>query len=91
MQETCTPQPLYTEFNVFDALKDKVRTASSQVALAREWHMSIQYLNDVLHRRRPLSPKIVSLLGFHELPRRFIRRDESADPQGARTVFGVGP
>ena len=49
---------------VMDDLMRAVEKAGSQTALAREWGVSLQYLNDVIRGNRNISDRILDNLGY---------------------------
>lgn len=50
--------------NPLDRLKAGIRKAGTQRAFAQELGISLAYLNDVLHERRPVSANLARKLGL---------------------------
>jgi hypothetical protein len=46
-------------------IQRRVDLAGSQKQAAHDWHISCQYLNDVLHQRREPGPTLLKALGFY--------------------------
>lgn len=62
-----TPIKCLTEEQLQAELREQLRLAGSQLALAEELGISPQYLNDILHRGRALGPKVLRALGYRRV------------------------
>lgn len=72
-------QVMFSEDEVYVALQKKVSEYDgSQSQLARDWGYKPSYISDVLSRRRPVSARLAKNIGFHELPRRFVRNGSTS-------------
>lgn len=61
------PEAPKTRADLLEELRARVKQAGSQKALATEWGLSPQYINDLLKERRLLPEPIAHLMGYREL------------------------
>ena len=57
-----------THDQLMKRIRRELAAAGSQTALARQWGVSIPYLNDVLHGRRDPGVSILTALGLERAP-----------------------
>lgn len=65
-----------TKYEVVDRLRAAVEAAGGQRAFALQHGFSPAYVNDVLHGRRDLAPRILSVLGFERVVTYYVRYEE---------------
>lgn len=58
-----TPRPL-TPKDALQQLRGLVRNFPTQIDAARELGISVQYLRDILHEKRELTPRVLAKLGL---------------------------
>jgi DNA-binding transcriptional regulator YdaS (Cro superfamily) len=63
---------MLNEQEVLDLLHRAVERAGTQRAFARQHKMSVAYVNDVLHKRRPLADRILAAIGCERVERRIV-------------------
>lgn len=63
---------MLNEQEVLDLLRRAVEKAGTQRAFARQHKMSVAYVNDVLHKRRPLADRILAAIGCERVERRVV-------------------
>lgn len=70
----------YTEGEILKALREKWNPprGKTKAEVARELGFTDKYIYAVLAGSEPLTTAMVEVLGFHEAPRRFVRKDGKA-------------
>lgn len=65
-----------TKYEVVNRLREAIASAGGQRAFAERYGFSAAYVNDVLHGRRELAPRILSVLGFERVVSRHVWYEE---------------
>ena len=69
----------YTEGELLKILREKLQKRGDQAAIADRLGFSRQFLNDVVHGRRPVTDELAHSMGYHPVPRRFTRKPLALD------------
>jgi hypothetical protein len=67
------------EQDVINRLREAIHAAGSQKSFARQHHVSLQYVNDVLHRRREPGQKILDALGIERVVSYREKQDDNSN------------
>ncbi len=56
-----------SETEIIDLLKESIRDAGSQRAYSRMHNISKTDINDIVNRKKPLQPKLLSILNIKKI------------------------
>lgn len=59
--------PMIDEAEMLAELHDEIAALGSQTAWAKKHGLSLPYVNDLVHGRRPISAEVAQLLGHERL------------------------